>query len=304
MKEHLLAILASVALCAGGVYYWSYRVERNKAAAFQELGECIKKHARDPRHWVPSLVGIALLEQSLEVVQGTCKPELQNALKREQFLGDRHLFAPGKLDQLQLSPAELGELKQRGIDLSSLEQPGTVLFFDDMLSEKVFAPRINAHCRASHDSEGYVVQNVDASGACELPILRGGRFDERVKIDIWVKLRSGASNRGYGLLFAQQPADSAQPFAFIVDTLGSFQLSQYTDGWHNFVWNPDSNIRRGYNVWNRLTVEIRGQSIELFVNGQPVGSAPGHEGLKGPVGCYLGAPGMVAVFRNITVSQL
>lgn len=315
--EHLVLILLSIALCAGGVYYWSYRVDRNRANAIQAFKECVTVHFLEPGHYLNPL--LALLSQGIEVSKGQgCKVKLPDGLKRE-ILSDPNFFTKSQLHGLRdkwklpetplaepKSPAEWQQFFERlTITPSPSKQPGTVLFYDDMLSGKAFEPMIGPHCQASYDSEGYVVENIHERDPCELQLLPAGQFGEHVKVDMWVKLRSGENNRGYGILFAQQPADSERLFAYMVDTFGSYQLSQYTTSWHSLVpWKRDSNIRTGYNVWNRLTVEIRGQGVNLFANGQHVSSVAGFDVATGFVGCHLDAPGMVAVFRNITVSQL
>jgi len=186
---------------------------------------------------------------------------------------------------------------------SPLPVPGHVLLSDDLVTQRTFQSGGSSICRAGYDAEGYVVQDVAARGLCDLPLVAAGTFTDQVRFEVDMKLRAGPLNHSYGLFFARQPG-AAPMFIGTIDGEGIFQFAQRDGTWQRLNRQiVQSQIRTGLGAWNHLIVSLHGLTMRGFVNGGEMARIDATRALAGGIGFYLDEPGMVAVFRNLTVTQ-
>jgi hypothetical protein len=183
--------------------------------------------------------------------------------------------------------------------------PGRIVVSDDMVTRRNFQVGGGGVCRASYDEEGYLVENVASIGLCDLPLVSLGTIGRQIRIEADVKLRRGPFNQSFGVFFGRPLRDPGLMYAALIDGQGTFQIVRRQGGWQRLtpllVHDP---IRKGSGVWNRVAIEVRDQTIRGYVNGEPVGQAEATAIVEGGIGFYLNTPGMAAVFRNLTITEL
>jgi hypothetical protein len=183
--------------------------------------------------------------------------------------------------------------------------PGKVIVSDDMVSRRSFQVGGGGICRASYDGEGYVVENVAARGLCDLPLISLGAFGSQVRIEGEVKLRSGSFNRSFGIFYGRPLGDLNPMYAGLIDGQGTFQIARRQGQWQRLTrLLIHDSVRKGRDVWNRLAIEVRDQTMRGYVNGELVGEAEGSGLIEGGIGLYVDEPGMAVVYRNLTVTEL
>lgn len=183
--------------------------------------------------------------------------------------------------------------------------PGRVRLTDDLVTGRKFQEGGALVCRAAYDPEGYLVENVSPlSGMCDLPLAAAGSFGSNVTVSVWAKLRQGPMDHSYGLYVGRENALSKPLILGAIDGQGTFQITQRTTGWQRLTrLLVHDEIRQGLDVWNRITLEIRGQTIRGYVNGTPTGHANVESMIAGMIGVYVDYPKMVAVFRDLSVVE-
>lgn len=136
ISEHLLVIVASVSLCAGGVYFWAHLHQRSHGRLelqawtpedTHQFKSCVKEHLSDWKHYVLPPASV-LVKQLTEVLSGeTCRANLPllDEAKRKQLMMET------RLDRDEFNQLQEG-LRVKGFRLpplgsESVEQPGTAL---------------------------------------------------------------------------------------------------------------------------------------------------------------------------------
>ena len=119
-----------------------------------------------------------------------------------------------------------------------------------------------------------------------------------------MRLRKGNQVGALGLKFGR-PAKGERFYTFAVSANGSYRLAKRNESWsYPIDWTSDPMVKQGYGAANRLTVEIRGRTIECYVNGKYVGSYEDTSEVRGNLGLYLDMKGMEAVFSDLRVVEL
>ncbi len=181
---------------------------------------------------------------------------------------------------------------------------GKVLFEDDFRSRRNWEEGTSGACKAAYSEGGLSVENVAPRGTCEFNLLKVGYLHDRVQIEVSVRLRKGDQAGAVGLKFGR-PAKGERFYTFAVSANGAYRLAKRNGGWiYPIDWTSDPIVKQGYGATNRLAVEIRGRTIECYVNGKYVGSYEDTSEVRGNVGLYLDMKGMEAVFSDLRVAEL
>jgi hypothetical protein len=182
---------------------------------------------------------------------------------------------------------------------------GRIVVDDDLMSSRTLQVGGGSVCRTAYGTDGYVVRNVAARGICDLPLVSLGIFGSQIRVEVDVALSAGPLDHGVGV-FVGRPFGAANPmYLGAIDGQGTFQFARRDGAWQRLTpVRLHDAVRRGRGVWNRLAIEIRGQTLRGFVNGRLTGRADASAAVAGLIGFYLDAPGMVAVFRNLTITEL
>jgi hypothetical protein len=188
---------------------------------------------------------------------------------------------------------------------ATVPTPGRVLFEDDLVSRQTMQVGGSSVCRAGYDNEGYVVEAVSPMrGFCDLPLIKVGTLPSHVRVEVLVKLRSGPLDRSFGVFFGRDGPINRAMYLAAIDGQGTFQLAHRVQTWQRLtrllIHEP---IRKGLGVWNKLTLEVRGQTMRGYVNGELTGTATAPSLVRGQAGFYLDLTGMVAVFRDLRVTE-
>jgi hypothetical protein len=183
--------------------------------------------------------------------------------------------------------------------------PGKVVVSDDMVSRQSFQVGGGGVCRASYDSEGYLIENVAAAGLCDLPLVSLGTFGHQIRIEVDARLRRGPFNQSFGIFFGRSMSNPNPMYAGLIDGQGTFQIARRQGQWQRLTrLLVHDSVRKGRDVWNRVGIEIRDQTIRGYVNGELAGEADGAAPVEGGIGLYVNEPGMAVVFRNLTITEL
>ena len=118
-------------------------------------------------------------------------------------------------------------------------------------------------------------------------------------------LENTASGLGYGLIFHSSPSPLMQDYAFLVDTLKrKYRVVRHEPQKETVVvpWTSSEAIKDGSND-NLLEARDKGDSIELYINGQLVQTIRNTHGFKGGVaGLYSGDAAKIA-FRDLEIRR-
>jgi hypothetical protein len=180
---------------------------------------------------------------------------------------------------------------------------GRVLFDDDFKRSRTWTAV--SGCRITLDGAGLDVEHVATQGLCEVVIYAAGPTERSLRIDMTLSLRQGPLDHPYGLLFGWAP-DGRVSYGLKVTGDGSYKLS-FWDGsrYQDLIpYVADPVVRKGLNQTMHLTVEIRGRTLTVFVNGKALGPVAAPTAVTGRVGLTLNAREMRAVVSRLTVVEL
>jgi hypothetical protein len=208
-------------------------------------------------------------------------------------------------------PAEIsGRKVPQLVQQSFLFSPPTdsVLFEDDFTTSRgmaEFGPE-GSGCEGHYQSGGFVFRNSKTGDrGCYNGFDRVDFLRPPVRIEMTVQKLAGPPNTFIGFCFA-----AAQRYA----TAYAFQITD--SGYARLVrWENEKDVvidqakvkdaRTGPNKTNRLSVELRGRMIIMFVNGtQALRPYAAPDDIGGWICGYLGTPGQEAQFDNLKVTRL
>lgn len=116
---------------------------------------------------------------------------------------------------------------------------------------------------------------------------------------------SGNSTLGYGLIFHSNPSPLTQDYAFLIDTLKKrYRVVRHEPQKETALvaWTNSSSIKEGSQE-NTLEVKDKGDSSELYINGQLVTSVKNNYAYKNGVpGLYSGDAVKIA-FKNLEIRK-
>ncbi len=180
--------------------------------------------------------------------------------------------------------------------------PSKILFEDDVRSTR-WSPVKDDTCDAAQDSAGYVVRGVSTDATCRLTLSFAGDFSGDLRIDTTVTLRQGSMDASFGLIFASN-GDEFHKLA--ISGSGYYVLNYIRDSvWNNLVpWTESAAIKTGLGSTNRLSIEIRGDRLQAFINDKPLGSATTPRPTAGKIGFYVNDLNQEVVFSDVRVTNL
>jgi serine/threonine-protein kinase len=186
-------------------------------------------------------------------------------------------------------------------------QRARVIFEDDFVRQRGLPSGKGPFCAGAYDGAGYVVENVNKGGTCDYNLWRPGALGSNVRIELSVRLISGATNYLFGLKFGNpsrdRPAD--QFLVFGIDGIGSYRLAQRDAGSRDLIkWTKDSIVRAGYGQVNNLAVEVAANVVRCYINNKFVGTASVASRITGYSGLHINAPGMVVRFSHFRILDL
>jgi hypothetical protein len=150
-----------------------------------------------------------------------------------------------------------------------------------------------------------VVENVAARGFCDLPLLSAGSFAGPIRVKVSLMLRRGAFDQSFGVFFGRADASQTPMYLAAIDGQGTFQFSRRDATWQRLSrLRIHPSIRRGAGAWNRLTIDVRGQTMVGMVNDQRTERSDALAPIAGRIGLFVNAPGMIVVYRDLEVTEL
>lgn len=181
------------------------------------------------------------------------------------------------------------------------------LLLEDFGDAGAWRDRDGPPCRTRHTGDGFSVQNVASSGTCYWNLWRAGSFEPAVRIEAEVQYASGPDNNGYGIKFATVDQDNSDYYAFLVSGNGYWELRRWEDGagyTQPLPWTQSDAVNSGLGASNRLTVELRGNEMDLYVNGRFMQTYHAPRDLGGYLALFINAPDLAAVFKELKVEPL
>jgi hypothetical protein len=166
-------------------------------------------------------------------------------------------------------------------------------------------------CQYDYSSAGYTISVAENGTTCiDGPL---GDQPASVRISTTALPIHGTPGYTYGIRFGYTTDSTVGYYAFEISEGGSFQLSRY----RMKVWEPLIPWQRlagtinpaSANTNNVMTVDIRGTSLTLFVNGTQVGTYQTPYPAVGPAGFGLigysnGSPLPMVTFTRFSISPL
>jgi serine/threonine protein kinase len=204
---------------------------------------------------------------------------------------------------------------------AALNFPSTMIYSDDMHSARNWTVNSDPACSLWYSQGGLVIENTlsrnPVTEFCGMRLSRAdvfGALDDNVKIEISVKHLKGNKTYAYGLAFAA-PQDFVENrrvfYAFMIASMGNYELLRYeVDGWHTLLdlkgksWPTADAIRQGDDASNRLSVEVRGNTVSFFVNGRYLGRYVASDSLRGYAGLLVPLNGLGVEFSDLLISRL
>lgn len=180
----------------------------------------------------------------------------------------------------------------------------TVLLHEDFADPSRWLEDDGPPCRTRNAPDGYSVHNVASSGSCYWNLWYAGEFEPSVRIDAVVALGSGPVDNGYGINFGTVDQQNSDYYTFMVSGDGHYQLGHWNtnEGWTQAVaWQEHDAVNTGVGATNRLTVEVRGDVADLYVNNRFVHTYRAPRTLGGYLALYVAAPDIQAVFKDLRV---
>lgn len=207
---------------------------------------------------------------------------------------------------------------------------GTLLFYDDFESQRSWSIEDDPYCRASYRDGAYLVENVNVEdGGCYLRHRGVRSVQPVVRISVNARLESGASDSGFGLIFALDDPWT-QCYRFVIAANGHYRvdhverrlnLSKVSDWldrglippldmmqeevWTDFVvWTKHDAVATGIGSRNELVVEVRGSRLDLFLNGHHLTQVEATAPVQGGLGFVVEMTGQVVAFDDLKVEKL
>ncbi len=190
-----------------------------------------------------------------------------------------------------------------------------VIYSDDFRTMQNWAVNPLPPCPSLYGQGGLIIENAGAE-FCGLRLYQPNIFadlDDNVRIEINVKRLNGEATGGFGLVFAapeNYPSKDHVFYAFMVSGVGSYQLFRYSNGWNKLLnpndsaWPRDDVIRQGMEVTNRLSVEVRGNTILYSINGRYLGRYTVSDSLRGYAGFVIPQKEQGIVFSDLVITRL
>lgn len=175
---------------------------------------------------------------------------------------------------------------------------GRVLMNEDFRAPGSWPEMSGRYCRASYASGGYVVENVAQKDPC---LLQGFPQPAAARIEIAVKLVSGAETGAYGLVFGFQNDDGG--FTLGISSQGYVRLAA-PGGALLIPWTAEPSARPSGDAPTRLAVDVQGTSITAYVNGKSLGVVQAPRAAAGGVGIYVGTAGAQVLVSQLRVTAL
>lgn len=175
---------------------------------------------------------------------------------------------------------------------------GRVLMNEEFRAPGSWPEMAGRYCRASYASGGYVVENVAQKDPC---LLQGFPQPAAARIEIALKLQSGAATGAYGLVFGFQNDDGG--FTLGISSQGYVRLAA-PGGALLIPWTAEPSARPSGDAPTRLAVDVQGTSITAYVNGKSLGVVQGPRAAAGGVGIYVGTAGAQVLVSQLRVTAL
>ncbi len=187
----------------------------------------------------------------------------------------------------------------------SAATPGHVLFEDDFHSRRHWKEGLGGACKTAYADVGFIVEDVPPPGSCEFDLTQAGYFRGNFRVELTARLRRGELNGGFGLKFGMATNDNRSYYTFGVTGNGGYLLAGWNGSWRALIKKTsDPVVQQGYGAPNQLAVEIRGRTIQCYINGKPVGSYDAPEDVRGTIGLNLDLMGTEVVFTDLRVVEL
>lgn len=161
-----------------------------------------------------------------------------------------------------------------------------------------------ASCRTVHEEGGLSVEHVGPGAVCEQVLLDPGPLRGGLRVDLSVEFRRGDLGQLVGLIFGWTP--DGRSYSVKITGHGWMKVNHWDgQGWQELLaFKTDPVLRTGYNAVNVLTVEVRGQSIHVFVNGKAMGVAQAPGPVSGRIGVNLNERGMKVLLTRLHAAEI
>jgi hypothetical protein len=159
-------------------------------------------------------------------------------------------------------------------------------------------------CQYDYSSSGYTVSVAEAGTTCiDGPL---GEQPANVRIATTAVGLRGETGYTYGLRFGYTSDSTIGYYAFELSEGGSFQLSRYRmKQWEPLIpWQRISAVNPASSaIPNNMSVEVRGTSLTLYVNGSQVGTYQTPYPVVGPAGFGIIGYEQSGVMPAVTFSR-
>lgn len=126
-----------------------------------------------------------------------------------------------------------------------------------------------------------------------------GFVPSAARYELTTTLRGGPDGQGYGIVFGRQSRDVNQWCSFVIDADGHYKLEKW-GGDEVYDWTQSPRINTGVGARNTIALEVRGQSVTLFINGSQVNTWYSDRDVSGYIGVEVDE-GMEVRFDSYTV---
>lgn len=179
--------------------------------------------------------------------------------------------------------------------------PGGGAFVDDDLATTERLPvEAGPPCTTAYADGGFAVTGGPTGCEWEAEYLTEGAI--RARFEVSMRILKGDEG---GFIFGKTRRTDSLHYHFKLTTTGLFTLerSQNQNSSALITWSMSPAIRSGLGATNRLAVEVLGQELRLFINGQPVGRVTSPHVVQGGYGFHVVSANGRVVFNNLKITD-
>lgn len=177
---------------------------------------------------------------------------------------------------------------------------GGVFLDDDLATTERLPVESGPPCTTAYADGGFAV--TAGPNGCEWEAQYLTEGVTRARFEVAMRILKGDEG---GFIFGRTRRDDGLHYHFTLTTTGLFTLesSQNQNSSALITWSMSPAIRSGLGATNRLSVEVLGQELRLFINGQPVGRLTSPQIVQGGYGFHVISANGRVVFNNLKITD-